>query len=415
MGEVDRLRARTRASGRRTPSNRMALPVVALVVGLITGVAGGIVLGRPGGPLAAAPPTESPERTIERLEEQLPPIVDAPVGGGAWEPLPAAPLTPRSSLAATWTGAELLVWGGAADDGTGGTTFLADGAALADDAWRPLPTAPLSARTGHAAVWTGEELLVWGGQGRSAFLADGAALNPVTGRWRALPPAPLSPRADAVAVWTGAELLVAGGRDAGGALTDAAVLDLDAGRWRQTAALPPELAGEDLRGLAAGGRAVVWQAGRGGGGAAVAAWDPAGGAWSLLPAPAPGDAGLPVLVAGDDGGLLGLRVSADGTEAVPVDLPPGAADWTAAEQRAPLDDPWNAAAAWTGDGMVVVPPFGPGARWDAAAGAWSRLPDGPALPGGEVTVTWTGDSALALAASPPGRSTLPPAAARYRP
>ncbi len=124
------------------------------------------------------------------------------------------PLPPRSSGTATWTGRELVVWGGAADDGAGTTAFLADGAALdpLTGTWRALAAAPLSPRQAHVAVWTGTDLLVWGGEGPDGLLADGAAWNPATDRWRALPPAPLAPRADAAAAWTGTELLVAGGR-----------------------------------------------------------------------------------------------------------------------------------------------------------------------------------------------------------
>jgi hypothetical protein len=47
------------------------------------------------------------------------------------------------------------------------------------------------------ATWTGEELLVWGGP------IGGAALDPRTGRWRPLPAAPLAPRDRHVAVGLG--------------------------------------------------------------------------------------------------------------------------------------------------------------------------------------------------------------------
>jgi hypothetical protein len=43
------------------------------------------------------------------------------------------------------------------------------------DRWIDLPTqgAP-GPREGHAAVWTGSELLVWGGLGPGGMLGDGA-------------------------------------------------------------------------------------------------------------------------------------------------------------------------------------------------------------------------------------------------
>ena len=49
----------------------------------------------------------------------------------------------------------------------------------ATEGWRRLAGAPLSPRVGHSAVWTGSELLVWGGRvPGGAAKADGAAYDP---------------------------------------------------------------------------------------------------------------------------------------------------------------------------------------------------------------------------------------------
>ena len=79
--------------------------------------------------------------------------------------------------------------------------------------------APLDGRFLPAAVWTGREILVWGGAGCQGACdgqgvrlhADGGAYDPVTDIWRLLPPSPLSARSGALAVWTGRELVVWGG------------------------------------------------------------------------------------------------------------------------------------------------------------------------------------------------------------
>jgi len=432
MGEVGELgatvedRRRDRRAVRRRAPRRWGRALAVLAVLAALGAGAWAVASRPGGPLDRRPDEEAPEETQARLAEQFPPVVDAPVADGSWTAAPAAPLPARSSGTATWTGRELVVWGGAADDGAGTTTHLADGAALdpAAGTWRALPAAPLSPRQAHVAVWTGDDLLVWGGEGPDELLADGAAWNPATGRWRALPPAPLAPRADAAAAWTGTELLVAGGRGPDAPLADAAALDPATGRWRPVAPLPAEVVAPDPAALAlapgtAGGQGagavVVWRAGRGGGGAAAAAWDPAGDAWTPLPVPAEGDDGLPILVAGRGGRLHGLRTTADGTESVAVTLAPGAGAWTAGERLAPLTDPWASSGTALGDGLVVVPLTGAGAAWDAATGAWARLPEPPPLPGGEVTATAADGGVLVWAASPPGAAPPPPAALRYQP
>ena len=68
-------------------------------------------------------------------------------------------------MAAAWTGRQLVVWGGQAPGGN--WQAAAAGAAYdpAADRWEVLPPAPIAARFGASAVWTGREVLFWGGQG----------------------------------------------------------------------------------------------------------------------------------------------------------------------------------------------------------------------------------------------------------
>src|SRR5262249_60594155 len=87
--------------------------------------------------------------------------------------------------------------------------------------WTPLATtnAP-SPRSLHAAVWTGTEMIVWGGthgRPRSAFVNDGGRYNPSTNTWTPLPPSPLRPRIGAAAGWTGADVVIWGGFGGAGA------------------------------------------------------------------------------------------------------------------------------------------------------------------------------------------------------
>lgn len=118
-----------------------------------------------------------------------------------------APLPePRTGALAVWDGRELLVVGGrGALHG-----FAYDPRA---NRWRPLPRMELG-RTAAAAVWTGRRLLVWGGQtayGTPSLPAHGLAYDPQADRWSPLPPAPVQGRSDPAAVWTGRELVVWGG------------------------------------------------------------------------------------------------------------------------------------------------------------------------------------------------------------
>jgi hypothetical protein len=85
-------------------------------------------------------------------------------GTNTWAPTSTGPGVPdpRHFHTATWTGSELIVWGGTGDTplDTGGRY------APAAEAWTATPTganAP-APRYRHTAVWTGEEMIVWGGE-----------------------------------------------------------------------------------------------------------------------------------------------------------------------------------------------------------------------------------------------------------
>lgn len=124
----------------------------------------------------------------------------------------------RRGHSAVWSSSEMLVFGGV--DRAGRTLSAPVSYVPAMDAWRPLSQvgAP-SPRQGQVAVWTGDAMLVWGGRDESGARVDGAAYDPWDDAWTALPPLPAEHarvgRSGAAGIWTGAELLVLAG-DAGG-------------------------------------------------------------------------------------------------------------------------------------------------------------------------------------------------------
>jgi hypothetical protein len=130
----------------------------------------------------------------------------AALAAGATGRLAASGLTGRTGAASVWTGEELLVWGGLSPD----NKRLADGAALDPVAnrWRPLPRAPISARGYPAAVWTGSEMVVWSGSLADEPFLDGAAFNPRTNSWRSIASNPFEGANRPAVVWTGTEMLV---------------------------------------------------------------------------------------------------------------------------------------------------------------------------------------------------------------
>ena len=84
-----------------------------------------------------------------------------------------------------------------------------------DDSWTATSTTNAPAgRDNHTAVWTGSEMIVWGGQGGSGLFNTGGRYNPSTDSWTATSRtnAPAG-RSDHTAVWTGNEMIVWGGYD----------------------------------------------------------------------------------------------------------------------------------------------------------------------------------------------------------
>lgn len=166
-----------------------------------------------------------------------------------WRQLPDAPLPPILNPTALWTGFEMIVWGGtlrvpSVEDLVGVVT--AEGAAFNPqlEQWRSLSPAPLRARTDHSTAWTGQELIVWGGSSGSAepqmeIFGDGAAYDPRMDRWRSLPPAPVGSRYAHEAIWTGDEMLAWGGITATGtSSTEAAAYRPGQNQWRRLADTP---------------------------------------------------------------------------------------------------------------------------------------------------------------------------------
>jgi N-acetylneuraminic acid mutarotase len=119
---------------------------------------------------------------------------------------------------AIWTGTEMVVWGGE-DPSLTNTGGRYD---PATDSWddTSLVNAPV-ARTNHTAVWTGTEMIVWGGAASPLPTDTGGRYDPATDTWDAggtsLTDAP-SARFRHTAVWTGTQMIIWGGSltDTGG-------------------------------------------------------------------------------------------------------------------------------------------------------------------------------------------------------
>ncbi len=110
--------------------------------------------------------------------------------------------------------ANLFGCGSGNDNGNSGSSGTSGGGTSGTGSWTATSTtgAP-SARDVHTAVWTGSEMIVWGGYS-IGLVNSGGRYNPLTNTWTATTTtgAP-SGRFYYTAVWTGSQMIVWGGWD----------------------------------------------------------------------------------------------------------------------------------------------------------------------------------------------------------
>jgi len=276
--------------------------------------------------------------------------------GGRYEPLiddwsnmASGPDSPsaRCEHTAVWTGTEMIVFGGMTDCASGAST-VNTGARYNGATWTP--TSAIDApgeRSQHTAVWTGREMIVFGGLNASNNpVGNGGRYNPVTNTWRDLAPqdAP-SARAGHSAVWTGRYMLIWGGFRTAAYATDGARYDPVTDEWTAIAAGGPE-------------RRYL-----------VSAWT--GSRW--------------ILYGGETSGAL---TAADGKMYLPgsdtwIDITPDT------QRRNDLT-----ASAWTG-GELLVWGGGTGRRFHPNTNTWSNVaPYGPMGVRQAHSAVWTGTSMI---------------------
>lgn len=137
----------------------------------------------------------------------------------SWTPLSnvGAPYW-RAGATAVWTGTEMLIWGGITAGNFSGTAALNDGGRYnsSADTWSPIRVsgAPVG-RGDHTAVWGGNRMIIWGGRYYISGLASGGRYDPATDSWSSIASsgAPAA-RFNHTAVWTGSRMIVFGGHDA---------------------------------------------------------------------------------------------------------------------------------------------------------------------------------------------------------
>ena len=206
-----------------------------------------------------------------------------------WVPLSTSGAPrPRSLHTAVWTGIEMIVWGG--DHYTYDDETLNDGGRYtpSTDSWAPTASAGApSPRFLHTGVWDGTEMIVWGGlyeEGNtSEILRTGGRYDPATDTWRETS-AQGSPekRYSHGAVWTGTEMIVFGGSTSvyGQALVTGGRYRPDTDSWLPTALVNAPSNPGTADAVWTGNEMMVWISGYSS--PSAARYDPGQNVWSPI-------------------------------------------------------------------------------------------------------------------------------------
>jgi hypothetical protein len=177
-----------------------------------------------------------------------------------WLPTALGAATPakRDGHVAVWTGSEMIVWGG--NDGpaldSGGRYNPASDSWIAMTASAQRPTA----RYYHTAVWTGSEMIVWGGYDGTAVLNTGARYNPTSDTWLATPTGAGVPTARRFhsAVWTGTLMIIWGGENGNFRLNNGSRFNPSTGIWGLTSVTGAPTARRSHSAVWTGTEMIVW-------------------------------------------------------------------------------------------------------------------------------------------------------------
>ena len=156
-----------------------------------------------------------------------------------------APITGRLAEGVVWTGQEMIIWSGVTRNGVGTApsfTKNVDGAAYdpSTNTWRTIAAGPASMSTGvgMASAWSGQMALFWSGNSLDGP-AQGGMFDPTRDSWQRLTKGPTpGPCEGYASVWSGKELLVFGGYCGDGFASPPVVaIDPSSAIWRIPRAL----------------------------------------------------------------------------------------------------------------------------------------------------------------------------------
>ena len=332
-------------------ANRPALIVLGLALAAVAIVAG--CGGRGGSSAASHRPTAN--------------------ATGNWRALPNAPEAIAAGRTTVWTGSEMIVTGIKLDaNGTFiNSTEVAEAYNPGTSTWRLLPTPPKTENyCRRSAAWTGEEMLVWG--------CELTAYNPTSNRWHRLPD---SPTRHGIVVWTGRELVGWGGGCCGDVSDDGSAYDPATNAWRKVA--PAPISGQQSPIGAWTGRELVIFNGRSPEGTRVggAAYNPTTDTWRRIPSQPSSRSGSVAVYDGNEIHVLGARRG--GTV---FSFNPTNDRWRQLPRTALAGE--GLVAAWTGNRLIAS--AATTGAYDPARNIWTTLAPSPLGARQGAQGVWTG-------------------------
>jgi hypothetical protein len=315
----------------------------------------------------------------------------------------------RYGHTAIWTGSEMIVWGGYYDG-----SYFNNGGRYdpATDTWLPteLAGAP-SPRRYHAAVWSGFELIVWGGSSSSnLFTGNGARYSPMTNSWTPITEsgAPVGRYAHS-GIWTGNEMIVWGGTDGNRLLNSGGRYDPSANTWQAMSLTGAPVGRRYHTSIWTGSEMIVWggegntQLNSGG------KYNPLSDTWSAtttVNAPAPRDShsaiftGTEMIIWGGSNGTYPYYLSGGARYS------PSGDSWSPLTTNGEPGPRSDHTAIWTGREMILwggsylTGTLNTGGRYDPAANTWKQTGTSGAPPGRYFhSAVWTGSEMIIFGAS----------------
>jgi N-acetylneuraminic acid mutarotase len=187
-------------------------------------------------------------------------------GTDSWTPTATRINLPsgREGHTAVWTGSQMIIWGGAYH-GVGPPVYFNTGGRYdpSTNSWTStnIFSAP-SGREFHTAVWTDNEMIIWGGESFGSYLNTGGRYNPTTDTWAATNTsnAP-SPRSLQTGVWTATEMVVWGGSNSGGYLNTGGRYNSGTDTWIATSTSNTPSARQFHTAVWCGSEMIIWGGG----------------------------------------------------------------------------------------------------------------------------------------------------------